>query len=327
MVQSPITPQNEVISRGFRHLSLSKDGAFRALPLMESLAGKSSTFDRHYVFFPATQETIGKYSKADEQKMALAHRKLFTHVYQSICSLMFAIANVDIVRKIAKSTELIEAANKEYIEKTTGDFAWIYRRDEGFEEGVENAKRICAQAQDIVKELAKHPDNHELCQKISDLSIEFWQTAYNKVHGSSYHVRYSNELIDNIPAYSIYLDSRQFSSYQEFMSYLSEGTILRTDIMGMGFQHAHVGDLSIRLEPNARYSTTFNSYIPKRIPYEVPGVGLSVEGANTCFAPVFQTLESRLRDAFETIEVEHNGALVFCPKMEFLESQAKAQLE
>jgi hypothetical protein len=304
-----------ILKVGFAHAGIKPPFASKAL-LTES-PRQCSTF---YVFFPLGKGQIT--SSIPREKMELAHRKLYAHVYQAISSMIFAIASYDAIRNFSTSAAIIERANESYLSRraTSPD---TYREDKEFESVVETSRQYLARVEELTEQLAQNPERHDLCKQLSDLAEGYRREVYSPVRDKLYGESWK-ELFSCLPVYRIFIDQMELRNYDEILQFLTGEMESQQDLMNMRCYRAGVGDIEIRLEANARSSTTFSELIPDSYPTNLDGVGLSISGSNrdktTYLASFLEGLAQSLQERFDTLHVvEHNGTLIFCPKLDLLE--------
>ncbi len=302
-----------ILKTGFLRSGLGGSG----FSLKDTLIEQPRESSALYVLFPVKRNQV---DSADKEKAALANRRLFAHVYQAVGSLIFAIANFDMIRDFSRTSELIERIDRNYKEKRART-PEIYREDRQLEEAIGKFRGMMTEVNDLAKQIAKHPERHDLCKKLSDLGQRYHQEVYIVLHDKYYGVS-MNELYSSSPLFTVNIDQASFGSYEELMQYLSEGRVQGMDIENMRFYRAVVADIAIRLEPSARASSTFSSLISEVQPNHLDGVGLSITGNSrdkkTYLASLLEKLGESLRDRFETMRMSE-GTIVFCPKYDHVE--------
>lgn len=315
-------------------------------PFVDALTAPPKSYGSTMLLFPITRTTFQHVCSDSlsipKERLDLAHAELYLHAYQTVGSLMLAMINVDIARKIRQFTELLERGNREYEDnlRTMAEvlrkakFSFGPTRDEKLEQGVRLAIQGRDEVNGLIDRLAESPYDLSLCTQMDALCASF-EEIYELVRYSQFVS--SRELLKTLPSFSFYETGfgglgRSFQSLQDVIDFLGRtadffhsinyvpGADNVPDVNNLQI-NARLAGVHIRLMSHARASHTFGSAIPKGIPHEIEPIGLLIEAddkaTGTYFSALFEATEARLRKIFECqVLTGPERTLVFFPKMD-----------
>ncbi|MEK6982195.1 MAG: hypothetical protein AABX38_04660 [Candidatus Micrarchaeota archaeon] len=306
-------------------------------PLVDALTSQAKSFSTVMLLFPVNKDLFDKVSsgslKLDEEKLKLARVELFKHVYQTIGSLILAIVNIDNVRKIREGIEHIETVfEKEEVQLTEYEkdcerrgkkFDKTLYNDEKLEKAITLSRELRVRIDILVARLAEAPDRLDLCRELANECKKF-EDICKLVHDSSGVDK--RKLYDLLPDFGNLGREESNDSFETLINFLG-GTGEKDRVFINKFEdlriNGRIADITIRLEPNIRTSTTFNQLMPKDLPYKFSGVGLKIEANDvkegTYLAQLLESMQQRLTKRFEYEIIEREtGAttMMFFPKFD-----------
>lgn len=295
-----MTRLRTLTSTGLLPVTSDRTGPKARSPLLSALTAEPRPYERTLFFVPYGREMVQRIQMAPFS-MDEAKTEWYKCIWGTVGAAIVAILNTEAIRRIGKTTALIERSCE------TGHF----RTYSDVQTAVQTARAIREEANSLVTPLSETPEDARLAARLANLCTRFHQQVINPVQ--RYDVVPPTELMEAFPEYSFYFDNRQGSGGREFKEISGAGKVLDLIEEGHspilcsaieGFRlNGRAADVFFYLRFAAREGSFLSSALPSDLPSFMDPIGLYIGGEPaTRFADFLQALEANLRNLFEVVD-------------------------